>query len=326
MKIGVFWRKFRNVQFQMMLTPDNVKDDAYEEGYLHCEALREAGYDAVLIEWNGNPLETYKEIKEKEIQMVFNASSEKEMIFLETFNIPYTGSKLNTVGTDKAHRKIVVDYYDVPTPKFLLANSTEDIPKINMRYPLFVKPLEGRGSAGIDETNIIRSYKDLPDVVEKITIGIGQPALIEEFIDGREMTIGIIGYENPKILSIAEIILNDAGTNTYEHKMFDQETVICPMVLPIDVEENIKKLALKIYKVLDICDFGRIDFILDKDNTPYFLEVNTFAGLTMPKDTDKVKAHYGYMGYMAKERGYTRGEFLNKIVESTIERYELVSS
>lgn len=323
MKIGVFWRAFRNVQFQKMLTPDNVTDDAYEEGYLHCEALKEAGYDSVLIEWKDDPMETYKEILDKEIDMVFNASSVKELTFLETFDIPYAGSSAYTAAMDKSYKKIIASYYDVPTPKFLLASGVDDIPKINMEYPLFVKPLEGRGSAGIDETNIITSYDELPKVVEKITEGIGQPALIEELVVGREITVGVIGYKNPEVLPILEIVLNDATTNTYEHKMFDNEIIICPMELPNDVEENIKEIALKAYKALNICDFGRIDFILDENNIPSFLEVNIFAGLTMPSPSDEVEAHYGYMGYMAKERGYSRGQFLKKIVESTVERYKL---
>lgn len=323
MKIAVFWRKFRNVEFQKMLTPENVKDDAYDEASLHCQALKEAGYDSVLIEWKDDPLQTYEQIKEKEIELVFNASSAQELAFLETFNIPYSGSTAYTAGMDKAYRKIIASYYDIPTAKFILARGVDDIPQIDIDYPLFVKPLEGRGSAGIDETNIVKSYENLPQVVEKITEGIGQPALIEEYIEGREFTVGVIGGKDPEVLPILEIVLNDSNTNTYEHKMFNNETIICPMELPKDVEEKIRSLSLKIFKKLNIYDFGRIDFILDKNNVPYFLEVNIFAGLTMPDANDKAKTHYGYMGRMALERGYTRGEFLKKIVESTIERYGL---
>lgn len=323
MKIAVFWRAFRNVEFQKMLTPENVKDDAYEEAYLHSEALKEAGYESVLIEWKDTPIETYKELEEKGIDLVFNASSARELVFLESFKIPYVGSSAYTAGMDKGYRKIIASYYGVPTPKFLLAKGVGDIPQINIDYPLFVKPLEGRGSAGIDETNIIESYEDLPAVVEKITKGIGQTALIEECIEGREFTVGIIGYKNPEVLPILEIKLNDAKTNTYEHKMFDNETIICPMELPKDVEENIKEVSLKAYRELGIRDFGRLDFILDENNIPYFLEVNIYAGLTMPSPEDEVEAHYGYMGYMAKEIGYSRSQFLDKIIKSAMERYKL---
>ena len=299
MKIGVFWRRFRNVEFQKKLTLDNVKDDSYNEASLHSEALKSAGYTTELIEWKHDPLELYNEIKEKEIDMVFNASSTEELFFLETFNIPFTGSSELIVGMDKATRKIILAYYGIPTPKFVLAKTSDDIPEINFKYPLFVKPVEGRGSAGIDDTNIIESYEDLPNVVKKITEGIGQIAIIEEYIKGREMTVGIIGYDNDNIevLPILEVVLNDSKTNTYEHKMLDKETIICPMKL----------------------DAG----ILDENNVPYFLEINTFAGLTMLDPKDKDRSHYGYMGYMAMIKGYSPGDFLSKIVESTIERYKI---
>jgi len=321
MKIGVFWRKFRNVEFQKKIATEEVQDDSYHEAYLHYTGLKAAGYDAVMIEWTYEPLPIYNQILVEKVDLVFNVSCDEEIIFLETFNIPYTGSHINIVGADKVFRKIIVSYYGVPTPKFVIAKSIADIPDITFRYPLFVKPLYGRGSAGIDDSNIIESPEQLPGVVKKITEGVGQPALIEEFIEGRELTVGVIGYTIPEVLPILEIGYSFSRTNTFEHKMLDQEIITCPMVLTKEVEERIKELALSVYKVLDIRDYGRIDMILDKDNVPYFLEVNTFAGLNMPEENVEKTAHYGYMGYMAKERGYSRAKFMEKIVESAIERY-----
>jgi len=323
MKIGVFWRKFRNVEFQKKIATEEVQDDSYHEAYLHYTGLKAAGYDAVMIEWTYEPLTTYNQILLENVDLVFNVSCDEEILFLETFNIPYTGSRIKIVSADKVFRKIIVSYYGVPTPKFTIAKSMADIPEIPFKYPLFVKPLYGRGSAGIDDSNIIEVPDDLPGVVKKITEGVGQPALIEEFIEGRELTVGIIGYRNPEVLPILEIGYSSSRTNTFEHKMLDQEIITCPMVLPKEIEEKIKALALRIYEVLDIRDYGRIDMILDKDNVPYFLEVNTFAGLNMPEENVEKTAHYGYMGYMAKERGYSRAEFMGKIVESTMERYRL---
>ena len=323
MKIGVFWRKFRNVEYQKKLTPDNIYDDAYGEAYQHYTAIKEAGFDSVLIEWKKDPRETYRTLLKEKVDLIFNASSMKEIAFLEAFNIPYVGSGIDLVATDKRMRKNIVAYYNLPTPKFIVANSPNNIPEINLRYPLFVKPINGRGSAGIDEENIIYNYEQLPKVVSKITDKIGQPALIEEFIKGRELTVGVIGYNRPKVLPLLEIEYNSSLTNTYEHKMFDNEIIKCPMKLSIEVEKNIKEVALKAYKVLKVKDYGRIDMILSEDNVPYFLEINTFAGLTMSNGEGENQVHHGYMGYMAKEVGYSRGEFIGKIVESAIDRYQL---
>jgi|LSQX01.2.fsa_nt_gb D-alanine-D-alanine ligase len=323
MKIAVFWRKNRNVEFQKKLTEENIFDDAYEEARSHKEGLVEAGFDTILVEWTGEPMEMSKKIEEEKISFVFNASSDDELRFLEAFKIPYTGTRLQISGLDKAYRKIIVAHFGVTTPEFTLAYSKDTLPEIKMDYPLFVKPLNGRGSAGISEENIIRSLEELPSVVGKITEKMNQPALIEGFIEGRELTVGIIGYKTPIVLPLLEIGYTFGNTNTYEHKMLDQEIIKCPMKIPKEVEEKIIKMALKIYKTLDIADYGRVDMILDKNNTPYFLEVNTFPGLNMPSDKDAKTAHIGYMGYMAKNKGYSRAEFLKFIVNSTIERYQL---
>lgn len=326
MKVGVFWRKYRNVEQQMRIAPDKIYDDAYEEAYHHYSALQEAGFDACLLEWKKDPRETLKDIRKENINIVFNASSLKEVAFLETFGIPYVGSGIDLVPMNKAKRKEIVAYNKLPTPRFAVASDPNSIPDINLSYPLFVKPIEGRGSAGITEENIIYRYEDLPKVVRKITEKIGQKALIEEFIEGREVTVGIIGYKEPIVLPIVEIEYDSVKTNTFEHKMYDRERIYCPARLTEDEEKRVKDTALKIYKVLNAKDYSRIDMILGKDGIPYFLEINTFAGLTtdsMRDEKGRMKIHHGYMGYAAKACGMTRGEFIGKILESAIERYGL---
>ncbi|WP_296972343.1 ATP-grasp domain-containing protein [Tepidanaerobacter sp. EBM-38] len=319
MKVGVFWRKFRNVELQKRLSKDNIYDDAYDEAFQHMTAIKEAGFDAVLIEWKKNPKETLKDLLSQKIDIVFNASSLKEVAFLEAFGIPFVGSGLDLVATSKSARKKLVDFHKLPTPKFFVAKNSKNIPKLSLEYPLFVKPVNGRGSAGITEENIVKKPEDLPKVIDNITQKIGQAALIEEFIKGREITVGIIGNNNPRILPILEIEYNSAMTNTYKHKMLDNEIIHCPADFSEAEEKRIKETAKKIYKVLNAKDFGRIDMIVAKDGTPYFLELNTFAGLTMSSG----KAHTGYMGYMAKAENMSASEFIASILNYAIERYRL---
>lgn len=322
LKIGVFWRRFRNIEQQQNLSKDKLHDDAYQEAYEHYVAIKEAGFDASLIEWKKDPRETLKTVKRDDIDLVFNASSVRELAFLETFGIPYVGSSIDLVASNKVTRKEIVAYHQLPTPRFVIAESPKRIPEHKLKYPLFVKPVKGRGSAGISEENIIQKEEDLSRVVAKITEGIGQPALIEEFIEGRELTVGIVGYYEPKILPLLEIQYNDAKTNTFEHKMGDNEIIHCPARFSKDEEEIIKETAFNIFKVLNAKDFARIDMILGKDGVPYFLELNTFAGLAMTTG----KAHSGYMGYIAEAAGMTAKEFIGSIVESAIERYRSLVS
>jgi D-alanine-D-alanine ligase len=325
-KVGIFWRKFRNVEQQMKLTPDRTYDDAYEEAHHHYCALKNAGYDVCILEWKRDPRETLKDIKNEDVDIIFNASSTKEISFLETFGIPYVGSGIDLVPLNKAIRKEIVAYNGLNTPRFIVAKDADKIPKIEMKYPLFVKPINGRGSAGIDEDNIIYNYDELPRVVRKITEDIGQEALIEEFIEGREITVGVIGYYNPIVLPIVEIEYNSAKTNTFEHKMYDNEIIHCPADFSVKEEETIKNAALNIYKALNAKDYSRIDMIVGEDGIPYFLEINTFAGLTMDSKKDEdgnIKIHHGYMGYSAKAANMTSSEFLGAILESAIQRYGL---
>ncbi|RKL63299.1 ATP-grasp domain-containing protein [Thermoanaerobacteraceae bacterium SP2] len=317
MKVGVFWRRFRNVELQRKLTQDKIFDDAYDEAFQHYSAIREAGFDAVLIEWKKDPRETLQILNNEKVDLIFNASSLKEVAFLEAFGIPFVGSGLDLVATSKAARKKIVAYHKLPTPGFFVANSPDRIPEHHLKYPLFVKPVRGRGSAGISEENVVKNPEDLPGVVAKITQKIGQPALVEEFIQGREITVGIIGYENPKVLPILEIEYNSTITNTFEHKMLDHEIIHCPAKLTSEEQSRITDIAKRIYKVLNAKDFGRIDMILGRDGIPYFLELNTFAGLTMSSG----KAHNGYMGYMAEALGITAAEFIGSIIQSAIKRY-----
>ena len=90
----------------------------------------------------------------------------------------------------------------------------------------------------------------LPEVIDKITHKIGQAALVEEFVKGREITVGIIGNNNPRVLPILEIEYNSAITNTYEHKMLDNEIIHCPADFSKAEENRIKDTAKRIYKVL----------------------------------------------------------------------------
>lgn len=325
MKIAVFYRENRNIEFQKKVSNKPIHDDAYDEARMHANGLTEAGYDVELLKWNKDPIKMYESIKEKSITIVFNVSSYDEIIFLETFKIPYVGSSSKIVGTDKVQRKIICSYYGINTPNFQIANSINDIPEITLSYPLFVKPLNGRGSSGIDDSNIIESYDQLLPVIKRITQDMNQAALIEEYIQGREVTVGVIGYEDIEVLPILEIEFTKGKTNSFEHKMKDLEIITCPANLDDLTVQRINKMVRDVYQVLDVKDFGRVDIMLDKNNNPYFLEVNTFAGLNLPQSDDK-SAHIGYMGYMAVKAGYNRSRFLDRILSSALGRYDLTAN
>ncbi len=324
MKIGVLWRRFRNVEQHMNLEPERTYDDAYLEALQYSYGLRDAGYETCLLEWRDECCETMREIEGEKVDLIFNASSTNEVAFCEILGLPYVGSDLGLVATDKAFRKAVVVYYGLTTPRFVVAKDEDSIPEIPFGYPVFIKPLSGRGSAGIGEDNIVRDPEAIREVVAKVVHGVGQPALIEEYIQGKEITVGVIGFRHPVALPAVEIEYNSQTTNTFEHKMFDRETIYCPARLPSVVEKDIRNTCLLIYEVLNAKDYARIDMMLDDHLEPYFLELNTFAGLTMESQVaeDKtMRLHHGYMGYAAKAAGMSQAELLGSIVKSSLDRY-----
>ena len=321
LKIGVLWRPERNINLDKEFAPKDVKDDAYEEAFQHTKALADAGYETVLIQWEKEPMKTIQQIRKSKPDFVFNAASDEEVALLEIMGIPFAGSGLDLTPTDKAIRKQVVAYHGVPTPEFKVVRDPDNIPVIDIAYPLFVKALRGRGSAGISDDNIAENRKELEKAVRKVIRTTGQPALVEKFIEGREISVGIVGYEDSaRVMPLLEIGYNGTRTNTYEHKMDDEEIIHCPAELPAKTVRRIKETAMKIFTVLNARDYGRMDMILGKDNVPYFLELNTFAGLTMAPEKGENYVHNSYMGFMAEAADMTRGEFIGAIMESALER------
>ncbi len=322
MKIGVLWRPERNINLEKEFVPEDIEDDAFEEGHQHAQALEESGHETVMLQWHKDPAETIQRIKDENVDFVFNAASDEEVSLLEIMGIPFAGSGMDLTPTDKAVRKQVVSYHGLPTAKFVVVRDPQHIPPVDhMSYPLFVKALRGRGSACISEENIIENREELERMVEKVIRVTGQAALVEEFIEGREFTVGIIGHgEDLSVLPILEVEYNGVRTNTYEHKMDDVEIIHCPGRFSPNEEKNIVETAKRIFSLLNARDYGRMDMIMGKDGKPYFLELNTFAGLTKAPEEGGNYVHNSYMGYMAEAAGMTRKEFIGGILDSALIR------
>jgi D-alanine-D-alanine ligase len=330
-KIAVLWRRRRNIKMHEEFTGKKFKDDAFNEAMCHCTALKEAGYYAEIVQWiPAEPAKTLHTIGKMNPDLVFNASSEQEVCFCETWGIPYAGSGIGLVPLDKATRKKIWAYHGIPTPRFITIWSQADLHRIsellsgqNLGFPLFVKPVEGRGSSGITENSIVGNESELARECSKILENLRQPALIEEYIEGREISTGLIGNGSGiRILPLLEIGYTGSATNTSAHKLNDKEELICPAPLPRRQQEKIKELAVRAYRVLGARDYGRLDIML-KGSRPYFLELNTFAGIALPNGKGSVqdaKIHPSYMGKMAASLGKPQSWLVASIAEAALRR------
>jgi len=323
LRIGLLNKKRGNFAIQeKLIGADNVVDKTDAEVGHHEQALTEAGYGVYKIHWGPNFI---NDLQAFQVDLVFNVSSLVEAAILEELEIPYVGSNTFTIAVamDKSLSKRLWQQVDLPTSPFHLARSEKDCKVFRddppFEYPLFVKPVAGRGSAGINEASVIHNYDQLVSEVMERFETISQPVLIERFLRGREITLGVLGNENARTLPPLEIVKRKGDiTLTFEKKELDNDSFLCPAPLTEKETQMMQQLALQAYRVLGFKDFGRIDTILTEEG-PFLLEGNTFAGLMC---TPKEKPH-SYIGIMARAEGKVGKDLLDEIIQSAIKRLGL---
>ncbi len=322
--IGLLNKKRGNFKMQEKFAGSSkVVDETSKEVVHYREALIDAGYDVCTIDWGPDFI---NDLRKANVDLVFNVSSMVEAAILEEIETPYVGSDTFTIAiaTDKSLTKRMWQHVGLPTSPFHIAKTEADCRIFRENppfdYPLFIKPVAGRGSAGINAESVIENYDQLVKGVLERYETIGQPVLIERFLKGREITIGVLGNdEDIRVLPPLEIVYSEGDvTLTYEKKEMDNDCFFCPAKLTKEETSEMQSLAIKAYKVLGFNDYGRIDTILTEEG-PFLLEGNSFAGLMC---TPAEKPH-SYIGFMAVAEGKGSKELLNEIVLAAIKRYDL---
>ena len=242
---------------------------------------------------------------------------------LEMLGIPYTGSKVLCLALtlDKPMAKRVLAFHGLPTPPFQVFDTPDEPVDLGLSYPLFVKPVgEGTGM-GINGNSVVRDQGELRRQLRWLIGTYGQPALVEEFIEGREITVGVLGNERLRVLPPLEVDLSrcppeERGiyTGRIKSELPDLPLYVCPTALTEGQEEELRGLAVAAYRALDCLDVARVDFKLDADDgeRPYILEVNPLPGLS-PGVSDLV--------FEAEAEGMNHAELINAILGAALERY-----
>ncbi|MDI6883285.1 MAG: D-alanine--D-alanine ligase [Patescibacteria group bacterium] len=310
-------------------TPETIKGIS--------RALKNLGLDVFLIEANEDGYLKFKKLKRK-IDLVFNIAEgisgyDREAqipAMLEMLKIPYIGSKPLTqaICLNKALTKEILLFHRLPTPKFQLFKKEKEKLKKGLKFPLIVKPNQEGSSKGIFQNSFVKNKKELKTKVKEIIKNFKQPALVEEFLKGREFTVGLIGNQPVEILPPAELNFSALPKNfvpmdSYEVKwLVDNpkskiETVVCPAKIEENLWQKIKKISLKAKEVLMILDWCRIDLRLDKKGLPNILEINQIPGIIPePKENSRFPL-------VARAAGYSFEEMLAKIIKSACQRYHL---
>ena len=323
LRIGLLNKKRGNYKIQeKLIGADNVVDETEAEVEHHEQSLTQAGYSVCQIHWGPNFI---NDLQALQVDLVFNVSSLVEASILEELEIPYVGSDTFTIAiaTDKSVAKRLWQQAGLPTSPFCLARSEKDCKVFRddppFEYPLFVKPVAGRGSAGINDASVVHNYDQLVSEVVETLETMSQPVLIEKFLRGREITLGVLGNRNARTLPPLEIVYRRGDiTLSFEKKELDNDSFLCPARLTAQETQMMQQLALRAYRVLGFKDFGRIDTILTEEG-PFLLEGNTFAGLMC---TPKEKPH-SYIGFMARAEGKDGKDLLDEIIQSAVKRLSL---
>ncbi|MFA5803203.1 MAG: ATP-grasp domain-containing protein [Melioribacteraceae bacterium] len=294
-------------------------------------------HDVTLIEADDNAFEKFKKLRP---DLVFNVAecangiSREAQIpaMLDMLQIPYTGSDPLTLATclDKARTKEVLSHYKIPTAKFLLIESISDLKNFDLRFPVIVKPVAEGSGKGIFNSSLLNSLDKLKENLTNNLQSYNQPFLVEEFLPGREFTVAIIGNgEDAEVLPIVEINLSElpkelAPIYSYEAKWIvdtrDNPLNIfsCPAHIDASLEEKIRNIALKTYKVLRCRDWSRIDIRLDANGEPNIIEINPLPGiLPDPKDNSCFPK-------AARSSGLSYEEMINKVLFTAAKRYSLI--
>lgn len=196
---------------------------------------------------------------------------------LEVLDIPYTGSGVlgSALGMDKLRSKYLWSAAGVPTPEYAMLEPGIDLGKVaaKLGLPMFVKPAREGSSLGISKAKTVTELKAAWEAAAKYD----DQVIAERFIDGAELTCGILGDRALPLIRIE----TDREFYDYEAKyILDNTRYLCPCGLPADRERAIQALAQRAFDALGCSGWGRVDFMLDKDGQIYALEVNTVPGMT----------------------------------------------
>ena len=294
-------------------------------------------HNVTLVEANND---AYLKLKELNPDIVFNFAEgligiNRESYLpaiLEMLQIPYLGSDALTLGIclDKSRAKEILTYHKIPNAKFQVANQTEDIINANFDFPLIVKPISEGSSKGIFSSSFVKNTKELEDEVSRILISYNQPALIEEFLPGREFTVAVLGNgDEAEILPIIEIRYEAFPEDVVPLYSYEAKWILdtkenkfdvfeCPARLNSNLEEIIKDTVLRAYNVLRCKDWSRIDVRLDKNGVPNIIEINPLPGI-MPDPNENSS-----FPKAARVAGMTFNQLIQRALYSAAKRYDLV--
>jgi D-alanine-D-alanine ligase len=289
------------------------------------KALKELGHEVKVYHVDIELFEKLKRDK-NDIDLIFNLCDDgffsdpdlepHVVAMLDVLEIPYTGGDYLTLALtlNKATVKKILTYHNFPTPKFQIFETGDE--KLELSFPLIVKPLQEDASIGIKDDSVVYNEDKLRERVKYVIKEYEQPALVEQFIDGREFNVGVLGDD--EVLPISEITFDGLPSGkpkivNYDAKWkedsidYKETKRSCPAKVDEELGGKLRELALKAGSLFECADYFRVDFRV-KDNQPYILEVN---------QNPDISEDAGLFA-MSQVKGYSYKEMINKIITNAM--------
>lgn len=297
------------------------------------EALQKLGHEPSYLTLDGRN-QSLTALAKSNADMVFNlvesyaGDDTKDMnvaAYLDLIGMPYTGSGPHGLflAQDKSIAKKLFSFHAVNTPFFAMSFRGRLDHSHDIKFPLIVKPVSEDGSIGIDNTSVVDSVKELMEKIHYITEEFESPALIEEYIEGREIYAAVLGsYERAEALPLVELDLSKLPKGTPriagQDVKFDKETEAYKLTKSAPVEdldeETTKRLqdtALGAYRACKLRDYGRIDMRLKDNGQIFVIEANPNPWLASGQE----------FAMAAKKSGRSYTDLIGEIVELARARY-----
>ena len=243
--------------------------------------------------------------------------------YLDLLGVPYTGTGPRGLflGQEKSVAKKLFQFHGINTPFFATSYKGMLDHSDDIKFPLIVKPTSEDGSIGIDADSVVGSVKELMERIHYIHEEFDSPALIEEFIDGREIYAAVIGNSNPEVLPLIELDLSKLPKGSPrvagQDVKFDRETEAYKLTksapaedLDEEVSEKLSETARLAFMVLRFRDYGRIDMRLNEKNEVYVIEANPNPWLASSQE----------FAMAAKKAGRSYTQLIGEIIDLTLAR------
>jgi D-alanine-D-alanine ligase len=296
-------------------------------------AIDQLGYKSRIFNVNSDIYRLIDFLRTEKPDLIFNLVECLENESLQEMNvaglyellkIPYTGAGPLALGIalHKPRVKELLHARGIRTPESQVFRVAEKISlKEGMTFPLIVKPSHEDGSVGISDASIVSTPGELRKRIQHIHHEFDQPALVEQYIEGRELNVAILGDKNPQVLPISEIDFSGLlpGMHhivSYEAKWlhgtvaYEGTRGVCPTKLPAGKDAEIKRTALECFRLIGCRDYARVDFRFTPAGDPYVLEVNPNPDIS--DDAGFARS--------ARAAGYSFPATIGKIIESALER------